>query len=265
MAWIAFFFCLLYLLLIVLFTPKILHLAEKITVKNMVVLGKFLDALLGIKTVKLMGIEYFMFRKWRNEFQRNLNIVTKIERTQALILSIEQSILFLGTLSMYWLGAVKVFNHEMSLGQYLAFISLFTMLQAGLGNLQLLWHNYTNLNVSIKRINDIFMQDAEVNIDQNTVISTIEKITIQNLQFKYNEKDNNLVLDNLNFAINKSEHIGIVGRNGTGKSTLVKLLVNLYPNFKGSIFLNNQEIRTINPSELRKKICLFPQDIYIYD
>ena len=51
----------------------------------------------------------------------------------------------------------------------------------------------------------------------------------------------------------------------TGKSTLVKLLVNLYPEFNGSIFVNNQEIRSINPRELRKKIYLFPQDVYVFD
>lgn len=265
MAWITFFFCILYLLLIVLFTPKILHLAEKITFKNISVLGKFLDALLGIKSVKLMGIEHFMFRKWRNEFQRSLNVVTKNERILALTLSLEGAILFLATLTIYWIGANKVFNHEMTLGEYLAFLSLFAVLLQCIRTLQILWPNYTNLKVSIKRINDILIQDSEIGTHQSNINSTIDKIAIQNLQFKYNTRDSNLVLDNLSLEIKKGEHIGIVGRNGTGKSTLAKLIVNLYPNFRGSISVNNQEIRTINPRDLRRKIYLFPQDIYIFD
>ena len=128
MAWFTFFFCILYILLIIFFTPKILHLAEKITYKNITVLGKFLDTLLGIKSVKLMGIEHFMFRKWRNDYQRSLNAVTQNEKIQALILSLEEAILFLAVLTIYWIGAIKVFDHEMSLGQYLAFLTLFSVL-----------------------------------------------------------------------------------------------------------------------------------------
>ena len=265
MAWIALIFCFLYLLLIIYFTPKILNLSEKITLKNITVLGKFLDALLGIRSVKLLGIENFMFKKWRNEFQRNLNTVTQNERIQALILSIEEAILFFSILTIYWVGAIKVFDHQMTLGQYLAFLSLFMVLLQCIRTLQILWYNYTNLKVSLKRINDILIQDVEIVSSQNNISSEIDRISIRDLQFKYNRKDSDFVLDNFNMEISKGEHIGIVGRNGTGKSTLVKLLVNLYPDYSGSIFVNNQEIRSVNPMELRKRIFLFPQEVYIFD
>jgi ATP-binding cassette subfamily B protein len=110
------------------------------------------------------------------------------------------------------------------------------------------------------------MQETETGsvIDLVNHFST-DNIKVKDLSFRYNEKGAEYVLKNLNFEIKKGEQIGIVGRNGTGKTTLVKLFLKLYPDYKGQIFFDNHELHELNPAILRNKVFLFPQDIYIYN
>ena len=78
------------------------------------------------------------------------------------------------------------------------------------------------------------------------------------------EKEDLLVLDNLNFQINKGERVGIVGTNGCGKSSLVKLLMNLYQPKKGSILIDDVDHNQINPSDLRSQIGYVPQEVVLF-
>jgi ATP-binding cassette subfamily C protein LapB len=68
----------------------------------------------------------------------------------------------------------------------------------------------------------------------------------------------------LNFTIQPGERVGIVGRAGSGKSTIAKLLLGLHQPGKGRILVDDLEIRQIDPAELRQNICYFPQNLYLF-
>lgn len=260
------FFTLSYLAVSVYFTPRIRDLINKIFYKDAAVLGKFLDTLLGMQTVKLLGMEKLRFWRWKNEYKRNLNIVLESEQTEILLVSIQRSLFFFSQLVIFWYGAYLAFTGQLTIGQYLAFITIFMIIINALNSVSNLWLNMMELSVSADRINDILTQEPEyTDVLKQKAISQIEEIELDNLSFKYNERDSQSVLKNISLKITSGQHIGIVGRNGAGKTTLVKLLVNLYPHYEGSIKVNQTEIREINPRVLRKRIFLFPQDIFIFD
>lgn len=262
----ALFFVILFSVFTIYYTPIMRSLIYKVFYKNLETLGEFLDSLLGIKVVKLLSIENFKFRQWKNKYKKTLNVVLESEQKGIMLHSLQRSIFYLSQVAVFWIGAYMTFNNEITIGQYLAVTAIFLIVMNSLNNLSLIWYNITELWVSIGRLNDVLIQETEDTsiLELSNNFST-EKIAIQNLSFRYNEKGADYVLRNLNVEINQSEHIGIVGRNGSGKTTLVKLLLNLYPHYEGQIFLGNQELRKLNPTILRKKIFLFPQDIYIFN
>ena len=259
-------FSFLYMLITIIFTPKIRNLLNKIFYKDAAVLGKFMDTLLGINSVKLLGIEKLKFWKWQGEYKRNLNTVLTSTKAQIHLMSFQRSLHYIAQMVVYWLGAYKTFQGTLSLGQYLAFITIFTIILNALNNVSHLWLNLTQLSVTTARLNDVLVQQAEIAPLQNQFnLDTITQIRLEDVRFKYNRQQEKNILDGLNITIQKGEKIGLVGRNGAGKTTLVKLLVNLYPQYEGKIWVNQTEVRQIHPRILRKKIFLFPQDIYVFN
>jgi ATP-binding cassette subfamily B protein len=220
---------------------------------------------LGIKTVKLLGIEKFKFLQWKNKYKRTLNVVLESEKKGIMLHSLQRSLFYLSQIGVCWIGAYMTFNRNITIGQYLAFTAIFMIVMNSLDHLSLIWYNLTELHVSLGRLNDVLIQETEAPFAlDNAQAFSADRILARNLSFKYNEKEEDHILKNINFYVQKGEHIGIVGRNGSGKTTLVKLLLNLYPDYKGEIFFDTHELRQLNIQVLRKKVFLFPQDIYVF-
>ena len=263
---IALMFVLIYGLVTLWYTPKIRALAYKVFYRNLETLGDFLDTLLGMQSVKLLNIEHFKFWQWKNKYKRTLNVVMEAEQQSSLLHSVQRSVYFISQVGIYWVGAYMTFTNEITIGQYLAITTIFITVLNSLYNLSMIWYNLTELSVSLARLNDVFQQDAENTsaLDQVNDFSCFP-VTISGLNFRYNKSQEHYVLKDINFVLREGEHIGIAGRNGSGKTTLVKMLLHLYPDYEGSISFGNTDMRRINPAALRKKVFLFPQDIYMFN
>ncbi len=259
-------FVLVYGLVTAYYAPIMRGLVYKVFYRNLETLGEFLDSLLGIKSIKLLSIESFKFWQWKGKYKKTLNVVLESEHKGIILHSIQRSIYFLSQLAVFWIGGYMSFNNEISIGQYLAITAIFLMVLNSLFNFSGIWYNLTELWVSIGRLNDVLVQETEnTNVLQLTDQFGTDTVVAKNLSFRYTQKDQHYVLRNLNFTLKQGEHIGIVGRNGTGKTTLVKLLLNLYPDYEGEIMYGATEMRKANPLVLRKKVFLFPQDVYIFN
>ena len=88
-------------------------------------------------------------------------------------------------------------------------------------------------------------------------------IEFQNVSFQYNESDN--VIDDISFKIEKGQYIGICGRSGGGKSTLIKLIPRFYDATKGKILIDGIDIKDYDINSIREKIGIVSQDMYIFD
>lgn len=259
-------FVIVYALVTAYYAPIMRGLVYKVFYRNMETLGEFLDALLGIKSIKLLSIEGFKFGQWKSKYKKTLNVVLESEHKSIVLHSIQRSLHFFSQLAVFWIGGYMCFSNEISIGQYLATTSIFLMVLNSLFNLSGIWYNLTELWVSIGRLNDVLIQETEnTNVLKLSGQVNAEKVSIRNLAFRYNQKDQHYILRNVNLEFLKGEHIGVVGRNGSGKTTLVKLLLNLYPEYEGEIIYGQTEMRQINPAALRHKVFLFPQDVYIFN
>jgi ATP-binding cassette subfamily B protein len=157
------------------------------------------------------------------------------------------------------------FDGTLSIGEYIAFITLFTMMVNSVGSISGLWFMVTELSISISKLNDVFRQEPERAdlLEQQTSVS-MPRIEMRNLSFRYGGSSETYALRDISLAIEPGEHLGIVGRNGSGKSTLAKLLVGMYDDYEGSIVMSDIELRRIHPQGLRRKVTMLPQDVHLF-
>ncbi len=111
-------------------------------------------------------------------------------------------------------------------------------------------------------VRELLEFDCSDNLSETRLLEPYE-ITFENVWFKYPEK-NNYILKDCNFTIKNNEVVGLVGRNGSGKSTIIKLLLGLYEPSEGRILLNGIDYKEYNISEIRKKIGIMFQDFCRY-
>ena len=112
-----------------------------------------------------------------------------------------------------------------------------------------------------EKIKDINFHDFYKELNDSK--TDLNNIKVKNLKFDY-KNSKKIVLDNLNFSLNKDDKLGIIGSSGSGKSTLLYLLAGLLEPTKGKVIFNNTEVKR-NKHYLKNKISYLPQDSFILD
>lgn len=155
------------------------------------------------------------------------------------------------------LGGILVFNQQMNIGQFVASEIIVLLLISSVEKVLLFMENIYDLLTSIEKIGDVADMELEDNTkstiqidDKNSGIS----IGIRNLDFKYPD-ENEYVFKNLNLDIRSGEMVCITGSNGSGVSTLTKLLMSFFQPQKGTILYDEIPIINYNIDELRKTIA----------
>ena len=176
---------------------------------------------------------------------------------------------FIGSLAIalsVYAGGVFVLNESMTTGQFMSFlVSLLLAYQPvkALGN----------LNISIQeglagaeRIFELIDTDKssyeKTNKDKKDLIIKKGEIEIKNLTFSYNDKN---ILENLNLIIPAGKKIAIVGLSGSGKSTIISLLLHFFTNYKGKIIIDDQDIANYSLQSIRKNIALVTQETILFN
>ena len=174
--------------------------------------------------------------------------------------------IYLVSVYILWKGALRIEAQTLMIGSLIAIIEY--LFQISFMTISILRQS-TNLVkgfISFKRCK-IVLKNKE--IDDNTQLKSIDKvetIEFKNVYFKY-PNTNNYVLENFNTKINKNEKVVIVGRNASGKSTIIKLLLKFYEPEKGEILINGLNINNINTKSLRDKFSVVLQhsDVFAGD
>jgi len=111
---------------------------------------------------------------------------------------------------------------------------------------------------------DFIDMKTETDTDNAKPLNTIPHIEIKNLSYKYKDR-NNHALRNINLKIEDNSLIAFIGENGSGKSTLIKILSALYNDYEGDVYFGKQNLRDIDPEDVRKKIGILFQDFVKYE
>lgn len=222
------------------------------------------ESVTGIQTVKSLSIEGSMFRKWEEKLGQYLkssfNLAVIGNFTGSLCTLLQK----LMTISILYLGVMLVINNQLTIGQLIAFQMFAGQFSGPILRLVNLWNDLQQALLSVDRIGDILNSPQEIqSSDAITLKGVRGDIKIENLSFKYNVEAP-LVLNQVNLDIKAGMRVGFVGRSGSGKSTITKLIQRLYYTTEGTIFIDGIDIRNVNPVWLRTHIGIVLQENYLF-
>lgn len=218
----------------------------------------------SIRTTKAYSGEMNQLKKFikKNFLLKKGNIAVDVYST---LLSTSVTICFgfcYGITILY--GSKLVLNNEMSIGEFVAFNGYIDMFFSPIFWLPGVISKFERAVISYKRLDKVFNLQKEDLLLENRKKNTIHgDIEIKNLTFSY---PNNIekVLNNINITIKEGTSLGIIGTIGSGKTTLMNLLLRLYEVSDNSIKINGTNINEIDLALLRESICYITQDNFLF-
>jgi len=222
-----------------------------------------IENLHGIETVKSLTSEDKVYKNILTEFNSFLNKNLKYTRIdqgqQAIKMLIQLSLSIL----ILWSGTILVTEGKMTLGQLMTFNALIIYFTTPLQNIINLQSKIQSARVANNRINEILSEESEFKNNLNLNQSNLNgNIIFQNISYSYGYGAN--TIDNIDLIIKPSEKLAIIGASGSGKSTLMKLLVGFFEPTKGKLFINGNNIISLDKLQLRRNILYVPQSPFIF-
>lgn len=247
------------------FLSKIIHKRSTIVQQYLSKLSTYTqETFSGIYVIKAYGIETqtnLSFKELASaQRQKHINL-TKI---QAFFFPLMILLIGASNIIVIYIGGLQYINGEIesigTIAEFIIYVNMLTWPVAAIGWVTSL---VQEAEASQKRINEFLKEEPQ--IKNNTALhSDIKgKIEFKNVSFKY-EDTGIEALNHLSFSINQGETLAIIGKTGSGKSTILDLIGRLYDVDSGEILIDNTPIENINLKDLRTSIGYVPQDAFLF-
>lgn len=230
--------------------------------ENDQLIGLINQTLLGLKDIQTLNItntmddKYnYIYKDWKNAYDNR----KKYERYRQNIL---KCFLIIIKSIVYFTCVYFMINNKITIGIMLIIISYFDSLFSASENIMDASQSIKDQNISVNRIKEILEYNTIKEKNLKEIKNVKGMIEFKNVDFSYsNEK----LLENLNFAIRPNRITAITGTNGTGKTTIVDLILRLHSPTKGEILLDNINVKEIDKNSYLKEISVLNQESYLFN
>ena len=230
------------------------------------------ESISGVRVIKAFVQERKEMRSFAKANKNNKDKNMKVVKLQATVMPLLDVVVGLSSLITLFYGGYLTMTGEISLGRFIAFNQYINMLVWPMIAVGDSITFFSQGRASYKRIQSVFKEEAEI-FDEATLEEFIKEkngqveikgdIEFHNLSFTYNNQDNQ-VLKDLNLTVNKGSTLAILGRTGSGKTTLANLLLRMYNTEHGMITIDGVDIRKVPLKVLREGIAYVPQDNFLF-
>ena len=213
-----------------------------------------------IPLVKVFNLESWSQNRFNHQIDDYYGISLNFTKVSSLNSSLSSLILGVPIVLLITFGGYMVIGGTISLGTFTAFLSYTSIFFSPISQLSSIWTSYKSSLPAFDRLKEIYDMEPEKSVDK---VLTIKKgvITFENVGFSY---DNRIILKEFNASFKPGLNY-IVGDNGTGKSTILKLICSLYPADEGRIKIDGQDINEIKRSSLINNVSMIFSDPYLFD
>jgi len=224
-----------------------------------------IETLNNIETLKTLGALGETQWKWEEATGEIAAKSLKSRLLSASIPTITQLLIQLNTVIIIVVGVYKIQDFELSMGGLIAIVILTGRTLAPMGQVASLITNYHDAKTSYEMLDSIISQpserpDGKKFLERPAFSGHIE---FKDVTFTYPGADIP-ALKNVSFVIHQKENVAIIGRIGSGKSTIEKLILGLYEPDSGQILIDGIDIAQIDPADLRKNIGYVSQDVMLF-
>lgn len=222
-----------------------------------------LESITNVRTIRA-------FSKEQENYDKNItysNDTYEVEKANlkinVLFQPMFQSIVAVATIIAYGLGAYYCYVGKLNVPELVQFILYLNLFQGPLTSIGNMINNFYQSLISAERLNEIYDSKSLVVDKDNKILNGINHIEFKDFSFRY-LGDNDDVLKNIHLSISKGQTLGIVGKTGSGKSTLVRQLMRQLPIEEGKLFINGEEISSFDQQTVRKRVGYVPQEHMLF-
>ncbi len=223
-----------------------------------------IEILQGIHTVKSLTMESFMQRRYEKLQLQSAESVYELSRLNSIVQGVGATFSQLAVVSFVGFGSLYVVSGELTVGALAAGTMLTSrVLQPGLRAMAV-WIQFQSVRLALKKVNELFSMHREESGDISKDEPLDGDIELKDVCFSYPKQDVNLI-DHLSLSIKSGEAIGITGRNGVGKSTLINLMTGFLQPNEGSVKIDDQALVNFNAEYLRSQMGIIPQHGVLFE
>ena len=221
------------------------------------------ESVTGIRVVKAFAKEKVEIEKFDKHSKVYFKEDYKLLRLMAYFWGGTDFVIFIQYCLTLSLGIYYSVNGQLDPGQFIAFLAYVGMVVWPMRQLGRIVGDFGKTTVALDRLDEIMLKDTEYVDDSDNTPNITGIVEFKNVGFQFDDDDKPL-LKNISFKVEKGESIAIVGKTGSGKSTLINLMIRLLDNQKGSIEYDGVDIKDINKKHLRKNIGIIMQEPFLY-
>lgn len=226
--------------------------------------GYAAEALTGITTLKAVGAEQHALQRWTNFFYDQMNASVRRNSVSTLLNTIMTNLRAATPLALLLFGTWQVMNGEFPAGTMLALVTLASSFLAPLGSLVASSQQLQIVHSHLERVADVLEAEEEQDVQRvNAPPRLAGQVRLENVFFRY-DPHSPFVLQNIDITIQHGQKVAIVGRTGSGKSTLGNLLLGMYLPTGGEIYYDNRSLRTMNYQAVRAQFGVVTQNASVF-
>ena len=218
----------------------------------------------GISLIKSYSIEDKNINQFNDLSNNSKKNQISLVRVQALFFPLMILLIGLSNLLVIYVGGKQYLDGEIegigTIAEFIIYVNMLTWPVASLGWISSI---VQQAEASQKRINEFLNQKSEIINNEKDNFNLKGKVEFKNIDYTYKESGIRALKD-ISFVLNKGEKLGIIGKTGSGKTTLINLIVRLYNSTNGNIFIDNKKIEDLNIKSLRHQIGYVPQDVFLF-
>lgn len=217
----------------------------------------------GINVVKSYGIERSIIKDFDFIANENKEKNINLQKANALFFPIMILLIGISNLIVIYIGGLRYINGEIQSGVIIEFIMYVNILTWPVAVVGWVTSMVQQAEASQARINEFLNEIPEINNNNNNKTDISGKITFKNVSFTYDDT-NITALKAINLDVKSGETLAILGKTGSGKSTIIELITRLYDVTEGTILIDDKPIIECNLNDIRAQIGFVPQDPFLF-
>tara|TARA_B110000046_G_scaffold186042_1_gene231766 strand:+ start:11894 stop:13648 length:1755 start_codon:yes stop_codon:yes gene_type:complete len=217
----------------------------------------------GINVVKSYGIEASIIKDFDTISDASKDKNIHLHKANALFFPLMLLLIGISNLLVIYVGGNKYINGEIQIGvvvEFMLYVNILTWPVAVVGWVTSM---VQQAEASQVRINEFLKQVPEIQNNNSLSTEIKGKVTFKEVTFTYDDT-NITALKNINFTVNSGETLAILGKTGSGKSTIIELITRLYDTKEGAVLLDDKPIKDANLNDVRSQIGFVPQDPFLF-
>ncbi|MBR6765292.1 MAG: ABC transporter ATP-binding protein [Clostridia bacterium] len=219
----------------------------------------------GIRVIKALSKTEYEHRRYEKANTALVENEIKVGRIMSAVNPVMNLLMNVGITAVVALSANRVAGHMSDPETVVAFMQYFTMISMAMMSITRIFNMFTKALASAKRIEEVIESKDDLTVGTEEEYPPLKEhgfIDFVDVSFSYNGKKNNA--ESISFSLKKGESLGIIGATGSGKSTVIRLLMRLYDADSGNIYINGRNVKTFKRDELYSLFGSSMQQDFLY-